>query len=122
MRARPVRSRIFLPVIRLGIVSDDWKWIFLISFLAFFLPFLFWKYVSPVSFVRVPIHLWCGVLLTAASYGFFYWIRMGRKAHWFQHNLRAMVGSAVRRPSLPADRRGRPASWIKEESSSWTPR
>lgn len=114
MRARPIRSRIFLPVVRLGLVSDDWKWVGAIAFLGFFLPFLFWKYVSPVSFLRVPIHFWAGLIASAASYGFFFWIRAGRKPHWFQHSLRKLVESPVRRRTMPADWGARPRFWIKE--------
>jgi hypothetical protein len=114
MRMRPVRSRIFLPVIRLGLVSDDWKWVGAISFLAFFLPFLFWKYVSPVSFLRVPVHFWVGLVASLASYSFFFWIRVGRRPHWFQHSVRMLVESSVRRRTLPADWRDRRRSWVKE--------
>ena len=115
MRARPVRSRIFLPVVRLGLVSDDWKWVCAIAFLGFFLPFLFWRYVSPVSFLHVPIHFWIGLVASAASYSFFFWIRTGRKPHWFQHTLRTFVDAPVRRRTLPADWASRPRLWIKEK-------
>jgi hypothetical protein len=114
MRMRPVRSRIFLPVVRLGLVSDDWKWVCAIAFLGFFLPFLFWKYVSPVNFLRVPIHFWFGLIASAASYSFFFWIRTGRKPYWFQHSLRTLVESPVRRRVLPADWGARPRFWTKE--------
>ncbi|MCI0389855.1 MAG: hypothetical protein MOB07_13990 [Acidobacteria bacterium] len=114
MRARPVRSRIFLPVVRLGIVSDDWKWVFAIAFLGFFLPFLFWKYISPARFLRVPIHFWVGLVATMASYSFFYWIRMGRRPLWFQHSLQTLIESSVRRRTLPVDRTSRPRFWLKE--------
>src|SRR6266542_3795767 len=60
MRARPIRSRIFLPVVKLGLVSDDWQWVAVISFAGFFLPYLFWKFVAPATFLRVPIFLWLG--------------------------------------------------------------
>ena len=115
MRARPIRSRIFLPVVRLGLVSDDWKWVCCIAFLGFFLPFLFWKYVSPVSFLRVPIHFWVGLVASAVSYSFFFWIRSGRKPRWFQHTLQTLVEASVRRRTLPADWGSRPRFWIKEK-------
>jgi len=114
MRARPVRSRIFLPVVRLGLVSDDWKWVCAIAFLGFFLPFLFWKYVWPVSFLRAPIHFWVGLVASAASYSFFFWIRAGGKPHWVQHSLRTVVESPVPRRSVPAAWRARPRFWTKE--------
>ena len=115
MRARPVRSRIFLPVVRLGLVSDDWKWVFSIAFLGFFLPYLFWRFVSPVSFLRTPIHFWVGLITSAAGYSFFYWIRKGRRPLWFQHRLRQLIEQPRRRRALPADWRDRAIHWIKRK-------
>lgn len=115
MHARPVRSRIFLPVVKYGLVSDDWPWVCAISFLGFFLPFLFGKFVAPVSFLRVPIHFWIGFLASALSYSFFFWMRRGRRPHWFQHNVNTLVESPVRRRALPTDWGTRPRLWIKEK-------
>jgi len=115
MRARPVRSRIFLPVVRLGLVSDDWKWVLTIAFLGFFLPYLFWRFVAPLGFLRVPIYFWVGLITTAAGYSFFYWIRKGRRGLWFQHRLRQLIEAPTRRRSLPADWRDRKRLWIKEK-------
>jgi hypothetical protein len=115
MRARPVRSRIFLAVVRLGLVSDDWKWVFAIAFLGFFLPYLFCRFVSPISFLRIPIHFWMGLITAASGYCFFYWIRKGRRPLWFQHRLLQLIEHPTRRRVLPADWRDRIGYWIKRE-------
>jgi hypothetical protein len=104
-----------LPVVRLGLVSDDWKWVFAIAFLGFFLPYLLWRLVSPIGFLRVPIHFWVGLITAAACYSFFYWIRKGRRPLWFQHRLRQLIEAQTRRRTLPADRRDRIGYWIKWE-------
>ena len=115
MRARPIRSRIFLPVVKLGLVSDDWPWVAVISFAGFFLPYLFWKFVEPASFLRVPIFLWLGLVASAASYGFFYFIRIGRRPRWFQHKLKQLCEPDVRRGTLQADLADRERLYLREE-------
>jgi hypothetical protein len=115
MRARPVRSRIFLPVIKLGLVSDDWPWVAVISFAGFMLPYLFWKFITPAAFLRVPIFLWVGLIVSASSYSFFYAIRVGRKPKWFQHWLKKQLEADCRRGTLPADLQHREPSYLKGE-------
>ena len=117
MQPRPVRSRLFLPVIRLGLVSDDWKWVCAIAFVGFFGPFLYWRLISPVTLLRVPIFLWLGVLATAGSYGFFFWIRIGKKPRWFQHTLKTSVENSKRRRALTADIIHRPF-WLKDQDGT----
>jgi hypothetical protein len=120
MRARPVRSRIFLPIVKLGLVSDDWPWVAAISFVGFVLPFLFWQFVTPLTFLRVPIFLWLGFASATASYGFFYFIRVGRRPHWFQHKLKQLCESDVRRGTLQADLADREWFYLKEDDK-WKP-
>ncbi|HKX29903.1 MAG TPA: hypothetical protein VJ302_19585 [Blastocatellia bacterium] len=117
MQPRPIRSRLFLPVIRLGLVSDDWKWVAVTAFVGFFGPYIFWKLISPVNWLRVPIFLWIGVLSSAGSYGFFFWIRIGKRPRWFQHTLTALVEASKRRRALPADTIHRPY-WLKDHNGS----
>jgi hypothetical protein len=64
--------------------------------------------------MRVPIFFWVGLIATVANYCFFYWIRIDRKPRWFQHTLRKLIESPVRRRTLPADRRQRPRYYLKE--------
>ncbi len=115
MRARPVRSRIFLPVVKLGLVSDDWPWVAVISFAGFFAPYLFWKFVTPAEFLRVPIFLWLGLVASTASYSFFYFIRIGRRPRWFQHKLRRLCQGDVRRGTLQSDLADRELFYLREE-------
>jgi hypothetical protein len=115
MRARPIRSRIFLPVVKLGLVSDDWPWVAVISFAGFFLPYLFWKFVEPAAFLRVPIFLWLGLAASTASYGFFYFIRIGRRPRWFQHKLKQICEPDVRRGTLQTDLADREPFYLKGE-------
>jgi hypothetical protein len=122
MRARPIRSRIFLPVVKLGLVSDDWPYVAVISFAGFFLPFLFWKFVAPATFLRVPIFLWLGFVASATSYGFFYFIRIGRRPRWFQHKLKQLCEPDVRRGTLQADLADRERLYLREERRTWTQR
>jgi hypothetical protein len=115
MRARPVRSRIFLPVVKLGLVADDWPWVAVISFAGFFLPFLFWKLVTPATFLGVPIFLWSGFIMSASSYSFFYFIRIGRRPRWFQHKLKQLCEPDIKRGTLQSDLEDRDLFYLKGE-------
>ncbi|HKX33324.1 MAG TPA: hypothetical protein VJ302_36945 [Blastocatellia bacterium] len=113
MPARPVRSRIFLPVVRVGLVSDDIKWVAAIAFTSFLGPFLVWKLISQINFLHVPLFLWTGLIGSSAGYAFFFWIRTGRRARWFQHTIRLWLEPSIRRRALPIDRINQ-RSWLKD--------
>src|SRR5262245_28620929 len=108
MRPRPVRSKIYLPVVRFGVVSTDWKFILAATLIGYLGPF-----VLNVRVLRVPLFLWTGLLSALLSYAFFFWARIGRRPHWLQHYLCALVRSPIERRALPADRdRNPPRSWL----------
>jgi len=61
MQARPVRSQIYLPVLRFGITDEDWGIVIAAGILGYAIPFLFgMKYVlqakslGPASRRRLP--------------------------------------------------------------------
>src|SRR5262245_32604636 len=108
MRPRPVRSKIYLPVVRFGVVSTDWKFILAATLAGYLVPF-----VLNVRVLRIPLFLWTGLLSAAISYAFFFWVRIGRRPYWLQHTLRALVLDPVERRSLPSDRRQKsPRPWL----------
>ncbi len=112
MRARPIRSRIYLPVIRCGLVASDWKYVGVAALLGYFVP-----YFLHVRIMKVPLFLFTGIAAVFASYVFFYFIRVGRRPLWFEHTLRAALENKVRRRLLPADLAKKPLrTWILQES------
>ncbi len=38
MRARPIRSQIYLPVVRFGVTDADWKFVIFITLLCYSAP------------------------------------------------------------------------------------
>jgi hypothetical protein len=109
VRARPIRSQIYLPVTRFGVVDTDWKFVFLITFTCYTVPFLF-----DLKIFRFPLELWASLAGLLASVAFFNYVRIGRKPFWLQHQITGRLRSARLRPVLPSDPRTKP--WIVEES------
>ena len=108
MRPRPVRSKIYLPVVRFGVVSGDWKFILFATLAGYLFPFFF-----GLRLWKVPLFLWTGLASALAAYAFFFFIRVGRRPYWFQHNLRALTEGGVRRRTQPSDHAKSPKrSWL----------
>ncbi len=114
MRQRPVRSRIYLPVVRWGVVSSDWKFVLIATLIGYLIPFFLNLRVG-----RLPMWLFSGLLAACLSYGFFRFVRTGRKPYWLQHTAQALVQSSHRRRSLPADSNKNPQrAWLRQHSPS----
>jgi hypothetical protein len=107
MQDYPVRERIYLPVVRFGVPHTDWKYVFLLTFAGFVLPFVF-----RITIYGVPAPMLTGVLALASAVAFFNFIRIGRRPFWFQHTLRALLGSRTRRAALPTDGLNEP--WVRD--------
>lgn len=109
MRQRPVRSRIYLPVVRWGVVSSDWKFVLLATLVGYLVPFFLNLKVG-----RLPMWLFSGLLAALFSYVFFRFARTGRKPYWLQHTAQALTQSSRQRRSLPADNYPRPQrAWLR---------
>ena len=101
-----MRERIYLPVVRFGVPHTDWKYVFLLTFAGFVLPFIF-----RITIYGVPAPMLTGVSALALAVAFFNFIRIGRRPFWFQHTLRALLSSSTRRAALPTD--DLYESWVK---------
>ena len=110
MRPRRIRSNIYLPVVRFGVVSSDWKFVLAATILGYGIPF--WL---DLKLWRVPLELWTGILAAVLSIAFFNFVRIGRRPFWLQHHLRAFTESPNKRRTLPRDILLRPRrSWMKQ--------
>jgi hypothetical protein len=107
MQEYPMRERIYLPVVRFGVPHTDWKYVFIITFAGFVLPF-----VLNIKLYGVPAPMFTGVSALALSVAFFNFIRIGRRPLWFQHTLRAFLVSSRERAALPVDSLGE--AWLEE--------
>lgn len=110
MRPRRIRSNIYLPVVRFGVVSSDWKFVLAVTLLGYGVPF--WL---DLKMWRVPLELWTGILAAVLSIAFFNFVRIGRRPFWLQHYLRAFTESPINRRTLPLDLLRRPRrSWMRQ--------
>ena len=115
MRERPVRSRIWLPITKYGIIDTDRKYVVVITLACFTVPFVFeW------SVYRVPLPLPTALAGLALSVVFFKFIRLGRRPHWFYNRVVALAEDfrylfcrTVRR-ALPRDEERRESAWITD--------
>ena len=98
MRLRPVRSKIYLPVVLFYVVSSDWKYVLALTMLGYLIPFFF-----DLKAWVVPVWLITGVGALVGSVLFFAYIRAGRRPNWFEHSLRALMSYPLARRVLPAD-------------------
>src|SRR5262250_2684551 len=110
MQPRPIRPNIYLPVVRFGVVSSDWKFVLAALLIGYTTPFLL-----DLRLWGVPLELWTGLAAAALSIAFFNYVRIGRRPFWLQHRLRAMFTSPIQRRALPMDGARRPGRrWIIE--------
>lgn len=108
MRPRPVRPNVYLPVVRFGVISSDWKFVLILTLVGYTIPFVF-----GLRFWGVPLELWTGLMAAALSITFFNYTRIGRRPYWLQHRFRALVENPCRRRTLPGDWSERPKRrWI----------
>ena len=105
MRARPIRSQIYLPVVRFGVRDTDWKFVIAIVLLSYALPFFFNLRVLAFSAGNLD-----HAHLHVASVAFFNFVRIGRRPFWLQHQLAALVTPSRQRHALPTDHKERP--WL----------
>jgi hypothetical protein len=108
MRGRPIRSQIYLPVVRFGVVDTDWKFVISIVLLCYCIPYLF-----DLRIMNFPLEIWASLIGLAASVAFFNFVRKGRRPFWLQHQIGALAKRARQRHSLPADEKAR--GWLLNE-------
>jgi hypothetical protein len=89
-------------------MSSDWKFVLGATFIGYTAPFLF-----DLKLWGAPLEMWTGLAVAAIAVAFFNWARIGRRPHWLQHKIRALIESPRQRRTLPRDElKGRPRSWV----------
>lgn len=108
MQARPVRSQIYLPVLRFGITDEDWGVVVLASILGYAVPFLLgWKINN------IPLELVGWLVVMGVSIGVLNLIRRKNRPAWLRHVLQARLQGAVSRRRFHYERA---AGWLKEKA------
>lgn len=108
MQARPVRSQIYLPVLRFGITDEDWGVVILASILGYAVPFLLgWKINN------IPLELVGWLVVMGLSIGVLNLMRRKNRPAWLRHVLQARLQGAVRRRRFHHDRA---TDWLKQKA------
>ncbi len=110
MQARPVRSQIYLPVLRFGITDEDWGVVILASILGYAVPFLLgWKINN------VPLELVGWLVVMGLSIGVLNLMRRKNRSAWLRHVLQAKLQGSVQRRRFHQEPA---AAWIKEKAEA----
>lgn len=107
MQARPIRSQIYLPVLRFGITDEDWGFVIVAAILGYAVPFLFGMKIGNVPLEIVGWIVSTGLMILTLNI-----IRRKSRPAWLRHVIQARLQGAVSRRRLPGD--AAPA-WLKSE-------
>ena len=97
MRARPIRSRIYIPVRKLGVVLEDWKYVAVIALSSYSVAFFL-----NITVYHIPLEYVTGFGGLIGSITFFNWARIGRPPGWIYYRIRGVFTSYAQRGVLPA--------------------
>ncbi len=107
MQARPVRSQIYLPVLRFGITDEDWGIVIAAGILGYAIPFLFGMKIG-----IVPLEMVGWIITIGLSIFILNILRRKSRPCWLKHVLQARLQGRVSHRRLPGD----PATlWIKTD-------
>jgi hypothetical protein len=81
-----------------GVVSSDWKFVLAAGLLSYTIP-----YLLDLKLWKIPLELIATVLAMVVTLAVLNLIRVGKKPHWLQHHMRALVEHADHRRRLPSD-------------------
>lgn len=104
MQPRPIRSQIYLPVLRFGITDEDWGIVMLASVLGYGVPFFF-----NIKIYQLPVELLGWLITMGVSILLLNLIRRKQRPSWLKHTLRWYLRQRVQRRWLPDEYH---ATWI----------
>lgn len=107
MQARPIRSQIYLPVLRFGITDEDWGFVIAAAILGYAVPFLFGMKIG-----SIPLEIVSWIVATGLTTLSLNIIRRKSRPAWLRHVIQARLQGAVSHRRLPGNV-GR--AWLKSE-------
>jgi hypothetical protein len=99
MQPRPVRSQIYLPVLRFGITDEDWGIVIVVGILGYAIPFLFGMKIG-----TVPLEMVGWIVMAGLSILILNILRRKSRPYWLKHRLQARLMGSVSRRRLPMDK------------------
>lgn len=110
MQPRPIRSQIYLPVLRFGITDEDWGFVIVAAVAGYTVPFLLGMKVGNVPLEIVGWIVAAGLTILALNI-----IRRKSRPAWLRHVIQARLQGAVSRRRLPGDAA---RAWLKQDQES----
>jgi hypothetical protein len=107
MNRYPIRSLLFLPLLRMGLKDEDWAIVLLASIVLLVI-------LSVFEFnTAVPVPLVGAFVAFAAMVGVMRYLRDGKPPNWLQHNLQYLSRKALK-PTAPGTYQ---EIWLKGENN-----
>lgn len=98
MQPRPIRSQLYLPILRFGITDEDWGFVILASLAGYGVPF-----ILRIEVFHVPVELIGWLVMMGASILTFNLLRRKSRPGWIKYTLRSGLRGRVSRSWLPAE-------------------
>lgn len=96
MQPRPIRSQIYLPVLRFGITDEDWGIVLLASMLGYAVPFFL-----NIRVYHLPMELLGWLITMGVSILLLNLIRRKQRPSWLKHTFQWYLRKRVQRRWLP---------------------
>lgn len=96
MQPRPIRSQIYLPILRFGITDEDWGFVLLASVLGYAVPFLL-----NVRIYHLPAELLGWLITMGLSILILNLLRRRNRPGWLKHTMQWRIRGSVRRRWVP---------------------
>ena len=100
----PIRSLLFLPLLRFGLKDEDWAAVILLVIIVGFIFMLLDINTS------IPLPLICPLIAFGAAVGVMRYLRNGKPPNWLQHKLQALTQGSSMKPAQPGTYQ---ETWIK---------
>jgi hypothetical protein len=107
MQPRPIRSQLYLPILRFGITDEDWGFVILASVIGYAAPF-----ALGLEVYHIPAELIGWVVMMGASVLALNLIRRKSRPGWLKHTLRSGLAGRVKHRWLPGEAA---PDWLKTE-------
>lgn len=107
MQPRPIRSQIYLPVLRFGITDEDWGFVIAAAVAGYAVPFLLGLKIGNVPLEIVGWIVAAGLTILALNI-----IRRKSRPAWLRHVIQAKLQGRVSWRRLPGDTA---RAWLKSE-------
>lgn len=110
MQSRPIRSQIYLPVLRFGITDEDWGLVLLAGVLGYAVPFFL-----NIRIYQLPVELLGWLICMGVSILILNLIRRKQRPSWLQHTCQWYLRKRVQRRWWPDEFHPK---WLRAKATS----